>query len=117
MREGRTATEFEIVVDHENLTVHWRTIENKEGWDSFQWRSVLMVEAFKRDLWTVDCICLAFQTPEGWHEVNEGMKGWNELLMSIEKMLNGFPKFEEWFISTGFPPFATNRMTLWRRPV
>src|SRR5580658_3725667 len=84
MRQGRTKTQYRVVWDQENVRVEWLTLENDSGSISFSWDKVLTVETFKRDLFSVDCICLAFETPNGWIEVNEDMKGWRDFLSEVE---------------------------------
>ncbi len=91
-------------------------MENETGCIAFLWNSVLAVETFKRDQFTVDCICLAFETKDGWIEVNEDMKGWGDFLSAVESHLAGFPPQANWFLNTMFPAFATNHARLWNKP-
>jgi hypothetical protein len=62
-------------------------MENSTGSVSFAWDTVAAVDTFKRDLFSVDCICLAFETTEGWIEVNEDMQGWGDFLAMVESSL------------------------------
>ncbi len=91
-------------------------MENETGSVSFPWKSVLAVDAFKRDFLTIDCICLGFETPEGWIEVHEGTNGWVEFLDAVESSLAGFPPREEWWPKVAFPPFETRHSRLWTKP-
>ena len=116
MREGRRGTQYEIVWNERNIQVKWLTMENETGSISFLWDSVSAVDTFKRDLVYMDCICLAFQTDDGWIEVNEGMKGWgNKFLTAVESKLPGFPPQETWLDKVALPPFETNHSRLWNR--
>jgi hypothetical protein len=115
-REGRTATEYRIIWNEENVRVEWLTLENDTGSLSFSWDSVLAVDTFKRDFFSVDCVCLAFETPDGWIEVNEEMQGWGDFLTAVESHLAGFPPQKNWWHDVVLPPFATNHARLWTKP-
>ncbi|MBN2473827.1 MAG: hypothetical protein JXB62_04425 [Pirellulales bacterium] len=105
----------EIVLNQDSVCVKWINGRNETESASFQWRDVLMVDTFKRDYLTVDCICLAFETPDGWIEVNEDMKGWPEFLQAVEPNLPGFPSQEKWWHEVMIPVFEINHSTLWKR--
>ena len=62
---------YEIEWDEDPVRVKWTNGRNETGSVSFPWSDVSTVDTFKRDYFTVDCICLAFETPDGWFEVNE----------------------------------------------
>ena len=115
MRQRRAGTEYEVVWDESDVRVQWLTMENETGSVSFPWESVSAVDTFKRDLLTVDCICLAFETPEGWIEVNEEMKGWGGFLEAVESSLRGFPSQEKWWRRVMIPAFETNHSRLWTK--
>lgn len=114
-RQGRTRTGYEIVTDDAGCRVKWLTIENETGGVSFRWDAVISVKTFKRDLFAVDCICLAFETPEGWFEVNEDMQPFGAFLEVVERNLPGFPPQKDWWMQVMLPAFAPNERELWRR--
>jgi hypothetical protein len=114
-RQGRTETVYEIVTDDAVCRVKWLTTENEAGECSFRWDAVISVKTFKRDQFTTDCICLAFETPDGWFEVNEDMKPFGPFLEAVERGLPGFPRQEEWRMRVMNPAFAPNERELWRR--
>jgi hypothetical protein len=95
--------------------LEWLTVENQTGSRSFSWNSVSNVKTFKRDLYIVDCICLAFETPDGWIELNEDMQGWNNFLGELQSRLPGFPPRQEWWPKVMQPAFATNERQLWTK--
>jgi hypothetical protein len=64
LREGRRRTVYTIRHDSDAMNVTWLTIENESGKTMLHWRDVIRVEAFKRDLYAVDLICLAFIVDE-----------------------------------------------------
>ena len=106
---------YEIVWDQESVCVKWINGRNETGSVSFLWKDVSTADTFKRDYLTVDCICLAFETPNGWIEVNEDMKGWCEFIDAAESKLQGFPPREKWWQKVMIPAFETNHATLWKR--
>jgi hypothetical protein len=115
--DGRRQTVYDLSWDQSGVELRWLTIENERGSVSFLWESVSAVDTFKLDLWSFDCICLSFKTPDGWIEVNEHMKGWDDFLDVAESSLPGFPPHEKWWKKVAFPPFETNQSTLWTRTV
>jgi hypothetical protein len=115
MREGRASTEYRISWDEKTVRVEWLTLENDTGSLSFSWDSVLAVDTFKRDFLTADCICLAFETNDGWIEVNEDMKGWSNFIPALESCLPGFPPQKIWLHDVALPAFATKHARLWTK--
>jgi hypothetical protein len=115
MREGRTETQYEVVWNENDVQVKWLTLENDTGSISFEWDSVLSVDTFKRDHFSVDYICLAFETADRRIEVNEDMKGWNNFLDAVQTNLAGFPPQEMWLNRVMFPAFETNHTKLWEQ--
>jgi hypothetical protein len=115
MRQGRTRTQYRIVWEKEVARIDWLAMENSRGSVQFSWDEVLAVDAFKRDYFAVDCICLAFQTPDGWIETNEEMNGWSDFLSFTESRLPGFPPREVWWRNVAFPAFAPNHSRLWTK--
>ncbi len=115
MRAGGRDTQYQIVCDGSGVCVSWLTMENTKGLVSFAWDTVNVVDTFKRDLFNVDCICLAFETAEGWIEANEDMQGWRDFLAMVESSLPGFPPLASWYGKVMLPPFETNHARLWER--
>ena len=114
-RQGRTHAVYQISTDDLGCRVKWLTIENECGEHSFRWDAVTTVKTFKRDLFAFDSICLAFETPDGWFEVNEDMKSFGPFLEAVERSLPGFPPQEDWWRQVMLPPFALNERELWSR--
>lgn len=114
MCQGRRNTVFKIATDDSRILKNWLTLENTRGQQVLDWDSIVDVQAFKRDLWAVDCICLEFRaTDKSVMEVNEEMAGWQELLELLPARLSGFPVFEDWFVHAAHPAFETNLTQLW----
>jgi hypothetical protein len=82
---------------------------------SLEWGKVNSVLAYKRDLYTVDLICLGFGTPEGAIEVHEEMEGWSHLVEQLPSLLPGTPPLSDWWERVAKPPFASSVTTLYKR--
>jgi len=114
-RQGRTDTVYEVSTDDIGVSVRWLTMENEKGEIALRWDAVTTVATFKRDYFAVDCICLAFETPDGWFEVSEDMKPFGPFLEAVERHLPGFPPQKDWWNQVMLPPFAPNVRELWKR--
>jgi len=80
------------------------------------WADVCRATAFKRDLFTVDCICLRLGLADGTGvELNEEMAGWNRLMDALPVLLPGCRPHSEWASSVAFPAFATNLAEVYSR--
>lgn len=76
------------------------------------WDAVMAVSAFKRDLYTVDLLCIAIGTEDMAVELNEAMPGFAPFLEAMEARL-GFPA--GWQLDVLFPAFETKLKTLYQR--
>lgn len=115
MLAGRRGTVYQLSWDQSEVTLNWLSMENETGSVSFRWDSVLTVHTFKRDHYIYDCICLEFETPEGWIEIDEEMGGWDEFLDAVELMLPNFPPHSKWWHQVAVTAFETNHSKLWTR--
>jgi hypothetical protein len=80
------------------------------------WNDVKEVFVFKRDLYVVDQICMAFVTSGDLSiEINEEMGGWDELVHKLPEYLPGCKSFEAWFLDVMQPAFETNLTKLYQR--
>jgi hypothetical protein len=71
-----------------------------------EWKSIRKLTAFKRDLLTTDCVCLAFElNTDTFLELNEEMRGWIELCEALPSFLPGTPPWEKWFMEITTPAF------------
>lgn len=79
------------------------------------WKDVEEIRAFKRDLFSIDLICLAFKREgkDEYVEVHEEMAGYHDLLQALPTRLPGFTL--AWFLDVAFPAFETNHQTIWKR--
>jgi len=80
------------------------------------WADVHRAVAFKRDLLTVDCICLFLARPDGTGvEVDEEMAGWDSLMDALPNLLPGCKPWCQCFSAIAFPAFATNETEIFVR--
>ena len=80
------------------------------------WPEVREMLAFKRDLFAVDRVCLAFSLGDNTAlEINEEMIGWDGLVEKLPEYLSGCTSFENWFNQVAFPAFATNTAKTYAR--
>jgi len=79
-----------------------------------RWAEICRATAFKRDEFTVDCICLFLARADGSGvELNEDMASWNMLMEALPQCLAGCRSWSEWFSVVAFPPFATNETEIY----
>jgi hypothetical protein len=98
----------EILIDKAALR---RVVHFSDG--SFEsadiaWNQVMRIAAFKRDMFSVDLICLAFETNSSALEVDEEMEGWEKLLESLPNYFEKILLREEWWNEVAHPAFAIN---------
>jgi len=70
-----------------------------------RWDDVTSIRAFKRDLLTMDVICLLVSSHDSAAEVNEDDSGYGELEQEMARRLDISP---EWKLAVIAPPFETN---------
>jgi hypothetical protein len=74
---------------------------------TFLWEEVTRIFVFKRDAFTVDLICMAFELNGAQTiEINENMDGWKELADAVPVYLPGTLTHNDWFQKVAFPAFA-----------
>ena len=71
------------------------------------------MDTFKCDLITSDCVCLEFETPNGWIEINEEMKEWNLFLDALKSNIPDLPSQEKWYQLVMISAFETNHANIW----
>lgn len=80
---------------------------------SFSTKEILEVFVFKRDLLTVDCICIGFRLDQDctFYEIDEEIKGYEEVLKKLPQYFAGIK--QDWFPDVAFPAFKTNCQSIW----
>ncbi len=76
------------------------------------WRDVARIVAFKRDLMTVDLLCLHFETMLETVEINEEMPGYAAVESEMESR---FAFADDWKLRVLFPAFETNEEAIYDR--
>ena len=89
-----------LTSDREGFALHTRGHSIGRAWDD-----VRSVTALKRDLMTVDLVCLLLNTTTGMIEVSEEMEGFARFEADLEAALDVDPT---WKLAVLFPAFATN---------
>ena len=86
----------------------------RRGTDSrdVRWKEIDSATAFKRDLFTVDLLCLLLLTRDGIVEVDEDMAGFNEVKTAMEAALSIEPA---WELDVLFPAFEACPKVLFER--
>jgi hypothetical protein len=108
-------SDFAVSIDAAGVTVISKRPASEPAC-SVAWSKIVRVVAFKRDMFTVDCICLQFATADGTAtEVNEEMAGWEALTAAIPEHLPGSKVWNECFSKVAFPAFATNETVIFER--
>ena len=81
-----------------------------------KWSEIDRLTVFKRDLFTVDLICLCADfAGDKEIELDEDMPGWNALIDVLPTHLLGCKQREDWFATVAYPPFAPNPTEIYRR--
>jgi hypothetical protein len=80
------------------------------------WIEVLRVTAFKRDLLTLDRVCLFLARADGKGvELHEDMAGWSSFAEALPEYLPGCKPTSEWFPAVALPAFAPNQTEIYDR--
>lgn len=106
----KPATIVKIAPDNDGVVASWSNLEHPVR---FAWRDVEQIETFKRDLLTIDQICLAFCVSGIRYEFWEEDAGFDLLAKLMEEKFPSIP--EGWYGQVMQPAFATNQRTLWKR--
>lgn len=115
-RLRRPATTFSIRHNPNATTISWRKSLADCGDIVIAWRDTVRIEAFKRDLYAVDLICLNIVLTQGAPvEINEEMDGWESLVEKLPEYLPGCQTVEQWFQPVAFPAFKPNFTVIYRR--
>ena len=90
------------------------TVQN-EG--SIDWAEIHTADAFKRDLFGYDLICLQLSKKDEDEgiEVDEEDPKWNELMIELPKNMGGFKEWTSWFSEVAFPAFEANLTRVYER--
>lgn len=98
------------------MTLSWVGLKQDRGQKVVAWQDVVRIDAFKRDLYAVDLICLSILLDDNATvEIDEEMEGWDALVDNLSEYLPGCERFSEWFDKVAYPPFKTKLTVIYRR--
>ena len=89
--------------------------DDEESW-SFRWEEISRIETYKRDLFTVDIICVDFFVSRGPYlfPVHDEVRGFDVLCRDLHVY---FPSVDQgWWSRVTFPAFQTNHTVLYEHP-
>jgi hypothetical protein len=89
--------------------------DGNEIWH-FHWNAVTRIEAYKRDLFSTDLVCLDFfvESLKMTYPTHEEMQGFVALR---EQLHRHFPSVvKDWLPQVTFPPFTKNHRVLYEKP-
>jgi hypothetical protein len=116
-RQRGRRTVYNIYHNANAMKLSWLGLEqNDRGEIVIAWQDTVRVEAFKRDLYAVDLICLDFVLNDNKAvEINEEMEGFDSLVNKLPEYLPGCQKFEQWFLVVAIPAFKENNTVIYQR--
>jgi hypothetical protein len=79
-----------------------------------KWQHIAQINAFKRDCFSYDLICLAVADNRTVVEICEEDAGWDAFLQAAQEILPGLVPADIWLTEIAQPPFATNPVTIYR---
>ena len=114
-RTVRRGPVYTIFHNANALKLSWVGAFKDRGEIVIAWRDAVSIEAFKRDLYSVDLICLTFHLRnEKVVEINEEMGGFESLVTTLPEYLPGCQTFGEWYTEVAFPAFKPNLTVIYR---
>jgi hypothetical protein len=109
-------TVFTLFHNRNAVRVSFHGPANVRGESVVAWADVIKIEAFKRDLLSVELVCLSLILRDNKTlELNEEMDGWQDLVNKLPEYLQGCQTFAEWSPVVAYPPFKPNRTLIYSR--
>jgi len=118
IRERRKGRFYSLSHDLDGITIRSLTLENETVAKKLPWNEISSIHAFKRDLMTVDLICIQIVLCDGTViKIHEEMEGWMELIENLPNYLPKCKRWETWWMVVAFPAFVTNYTELYNRQI
>ena len=114
---SRKPSSYSIEWDSERLRLNPIPADSRKIGLELMWSEVCHVAAFKRDLFTVDCIRLLFVGRSTTLEISEDDANWKELIDALPALLPGCKAMSEWWLPVALPPFSANWTVIYARSV
>ncbi len=114
---GKPYVNRKINLTRDGFELRWQSVDGlKQGHERVRWEDVAKVEAFKRDLLSVDLICTAFEIHGGISlECDEDWDGWQALVEALPTHLPGCRPFSDWWHPVAVPAFEHNLAIIYER--
>jgi hypothetical protein len=112
---GTPFCETHVTYSISSVKVTLTNIDGDSNVKEITWADVIEAVAYKRDCFAVDLMCVALVGHGNVLEVNEQMKGWNELLDHLTDYLPGCRGKDKWYPEVMFPPLKENRTLIFSR--
>ena len=115
-RAGRRRTIFTVFHHANGMKLSWVSFGRDRGEKVVAWQDVVRIDAFKRDLYVVDLMCLTLRFKDNKTvDIDEEMEGWESLVEKLPEYLPGCREFAEWFEVVAFPAFKPNLTVIYKR--
>ncbi len=107
---------WNVAFDDCELIASRLTMRPEVGTSTVRWDEVTQVSVFKRDLTTIDQICVRFRRADGSaFEFTEDVPRFLEVIAALPQYLPGCPALGTWYLDVMQPPFEANYRVLWDR--
>ncbi len=115
--QGEPLVRCAIRFDDDGFSVEQSRVGEMESRTTIaRWADIERVKAFKRDLITIDDLCVAFTLADDTSiTLSEYVAGFADLLGVLPQHLPGCPAPQLWWAKVAHPAFATNHIVLWDR--
>ncbi len=111
-----TPRHFPITIVWNSKGVSFQKGATEEKSSVVTWENIVKATAFKRDLFTTDCICLCFETVDTEAiEINEEMNHWSDFIEVLPTFLPSCIPSHTWLWSVASPAFAPNVTEIYSR--
>jgi len=78
-----------------------------------KWNEIEEINVYKKDILTIDLICMDIFFKETYIMFSEDTPGWYHLVAKLKEVFNHIPK--DWDNDIILPPFETNFKTIYKR--
>jgi len=85
----------------------------KDHRSNVNFRDVEEISVYKRDLFAIDLVCVAFRIADKTFEIDEHMIGFCSVRENLSSWFAGID--DDWFYNVTFPPFETNQKIIWKK--
>lgn len=91
----------------------WFAIQLGEETQTIKWDDIVLIKAYKLDLFTVDCIVINIHLADNLVAINDQTPGHMKFMEIASQQLHHFK--DDWFMAVAFPAFATNLTIIYKK--